>query len=87
MSPLPAEPGPVPGREPPPGPVPGLPPVPPIGEPQPDRLPDEEPIPNPDENDAPPLSAMIRHLGDTPAPSWGLLCQGVGLYAQRYRGQ
>lgn len=31
-------------------------PMPPITEPEPDRLPDETPNPNPDENDAPPLS-------------------------------
>ncbi len=83
MPPLPADPGSIPGQEPLPGPIPGIPPVPPIGEPEPDRLPDEQPIPNPDENDAPPLSALIRHLSDASLPRWGLLCQGVGLYAQR----
>ncbi|MDE1157117.1 MAG: hypothetical protein PW791_02350 [Neorhizobium sp.] len=35
-------------------PVP-MPPVPPITEPEPDRLPDEAPLPNPDENNEPPL--------------------------------
>lgn len=44
--------------EPVPGPVPPLPPqppVPPVGEPEPDRLPYDKPLPNPDENDEPPM--------------------------------
>ena len=85
MTASPAEPGTIPGQEPLPGPIPGIPPMPPIGEPEPDRLPDEAPLPNPDENDAPPLSALQRHLADTSAPHWGLLCKGVGVYAQDQR--
>ncbi len=42
-------------EEQPPMPAPGWRPVPPIGEPDPDTLPGEEPLPNPDENDEPPM--------------------------------
>ncbi|MBO9097339.1 MULTISPECIES: hypothetical protein [Rhizobium] len=42
-------------EEQPPMPAPGWTPVPPIGEPEPDTLPDEVPLPNPDENDDPPM--------------------------------
>ncbi|RWX79327.1 hypothetical protein EPK99_12330 [Neorhizobium lilium] len=41
-------------------PVPPVPVLPPIDEPEPDRLPDEDPIPNPDENDEPPIYARRR---------------------------
>lgn len=40
-------------------PVPPAPSVPPIDEPEPDRLPDEGPVPNPDENNEPPLYAGL----------------------------
>jgi hypothetical protein len=39
----------------PPMPAPGWTPDPPIVEPEPDSLPDEIPLPNPDENNEPPL--------------------------------
>jgi hypothetical protein len=44
-----------------PTPVPPAPDLPPIDEPEPDRLPDEGPLPNPDENNEPPLYALRLH--------------------------
>lgn len=44
-----------PKPEQPPMPAPGWAPDPPVVEPDPDDLPDEIPLPNPDENDGPPM--------------------------------
>lgn len=54
---------PVPTTPVPPAPAP---PIPPITEPEPDWLPDEVPLPNPDENDAPPLQTDTH--GCSPHP-------------------